>query len=39
VWEGIALRGAGQHYMKIGSGNIGDSDYNVYTVSLLWKFR
>ena len=38
-WNGFALRGEGQHYMKVGSGNIGDSDYNVYTASLVWKFR
>jgi OOP family OmpA-OmpF porin len=39
MWDGIALRGEGQRYMKVGTGNIGDSDYNVYTISLLWKFR
>ena len=39
VWDGIAIRGEGQHYMKVGGGNIGDSDYNVYTASVLWKFR
>jgi OOP family OmpA-OmpF porin len=38
-WNGVALRGEGQRYMKVGGGNIGDSDYNVYTLSVLWKFR
>jgi OOP family OmpA-OmpF porin len=38
-WNGFALRGEGQHYMKVGGGNIGDSDYNVYTVSVLWKLK
>ncbi|HYR35944.1 MAG TPA: outer membrane beta-barrel protein [Burkholderiales bacterium] len=38
-WNGFALRGEGQRYMKVGGGNIGDSDYNVYTLSVLWKFK
>ena len=39
VTEHLALRGEGQRYMKMGGGKIGDSDYNVYMVGLLWKFR
>ena len=38
MWRGLALRGEGQHFLKVGGGSIGDSDYNVYTVSLLYKF-
>ena len=38
MWRGLALRGEGQHYMKIGGASIGDSDYNAYTVSLFYKF-
>ena len=37
--QSLALRGEGQHYMKVGGGKLGDSDYSVYTVGLLWKFR
>ncbi len=33
----LALRGEGQHYMKVGTA-VGDIDYNVYTVGLLFKF-
>ena len=39
VTQNLALRGEGQRYMKMGGGNIGESDYNVYMVGLLWKFR
>jgi OmpA-OmpF porin, OOP family len=39
VWENLALRLEGQRYMKVAGGSIGDSDYNAYTVGLLWKFR
>ena len=39
VWNGLAVRGEAQRYMKIGGGNLGDSDYNAYTVSLLYKMR
>ena len=38
AWRGLAIRGEGQHFMKVGGGSIGDSDYNVYTLSLLYKF-
>ena len=38
MWRSLALRGEGQHFMKVGGGSIGDSDYNVYTVSLFYKF-
>ena len=37
--QSLALRGEGQRYMKVGGGKLGDSDYSVYTVGLLWKFR
>lgn len=37
IWRGLAIRGEGQHYMKVGGATIGDSDYNVYTISLLYK--
>lgn len=33
----LALRGEGQHYVKVGT-TVGDLDYNVYTVGLLFKF-
>jgi hypothetical protein len=36
--QGLALRGEGQKYMKVGGGSIGDSDYSVYSISLLYKF-
>ena len=39
ITQNLALRGESQRYMKMAGGNIGDSDYNVYTVGLLWKFR
>ena len=35
---GLAVRGEAVRYMKVGGGNIGDSDYNAYTIGLLWKF-
>lgn len=38
VWRGLAIRGEGQHFLKVGGGTIGDSDYNVYTLSVLYKF-
>jgi OOP family OmpA-OmpF porin len=38
ITQGLALRGEGQRYMKVGGGSIGDSDYSVYSVSLLYKF-
>jgi OOP family OmpA-OmpF porin len=39
VWNGLAVRLEGQRYMKVGGGNIGDSDYNAYTLGLLYKLR
>jgi OOP family OmpA-OmpF porin len=38
AWRGLAIRGEGQRFMKVGGGSIGDSDYNAYTLSLLYKF-
>jgi OOP family OmpA-OmpF porin len=38
VWRGVALRGEGQRFLKVGGGSIGDSDYVAYTMSLLFKF-
>lgn len=38
VTQGLAVRGEGQKYMKVGGGTIGDSDYSVYSVGLLYKF-
>jgi OOP family OmpA-OmpF porin len=35
---GLALRGEGQRYLKVGGGAIGDSDYTVYSINLLYKF-
>lgn len=35
----IALRGDMQRYMKVGGGNIGDSDYNAVTIGALWKMH
>jgi OOP family OmpA-OmpF porin len=35
----IAARGEFQNYLKVGGGNIGDSDYKVFTVGLLWKIK
>ncbi len=35
---GFALRGEGQRYLKVGGGAIGDSDYTVYSIQLLYKF-
>jgi len=34
----LALRGEGQHYVKVGT-TVADLDYNVYTVGLLFKFQ
>jgi len=39
VTDSIAIRGEAQRYMKVGGGNIGDSDYNAYTIGILWKGR
>jgi opacity protein-like surface antigen len=36
---GLAVRGELQRYMKVGGGNLSDSDYNAYTVGLLYKMR
>src|SRR5882724_1616271 len=33
--QGLAVRGEGQHYVKVGGGTIGDSDYSVYSIGLL----
>lgn len=38
ITQGLAVRGEGQKYMKVGGGSIGDSDYSVYSVGLLYKF-
>ncbi|MBV9189911.1 MAG: outer membrane beta-barrel protein [Betaproteobacteria bacterium] len=35
---GLALRGEGQRYVKVGGGTIGDSDYTLYSLNLLYKF-
>ena len=32
-----AVRGEAQRYTKVGGGNIGDTDYNAYTIGLLYK--
>jgi opacity protein-like surface antigen len=37
VWRGLAARLEGQRYMKVGGGDLGDSDYNVWTIGLLYK--
>lgn len=39
VWNGLAVRGEAQRYMKVGGGNLGDSDFNAYTIGLLYKMR
>jgi opacity protein-like surface antigen len=39
ITGGLAIRGEAQRYMKVGGGNIGDSDYNAYTVGLLYKMK
>lgn len=39
VIESIALRGEFQRYMKVGGGNVGDSDFNAFTFGVLWKIR
>lgn len=38
ITPGIAVRGEGQRYMKMGGGSIGESDYSVYSINLLYKF-
>jgi len=38
ITDGLAVRGEGQKYMKVGGGSIGDSDYSVYSISVLYKF-
>jgi hypothetical protein len=38
ITGGLAVRGEATRYMKLGGGNIGDSDYNAYTIGALWKF-
>lgn len=37
MWKGLAARLEAQRYMKVGGGDIGDSDYNSYTIGLLYK--
>jgi len=37
LWRGLAARLEAQRYMKVGGGDIGDSDYNSYTIGLLYK--
>jgi hypothetical protein len=37
VWRGVAARVDGQRYMKVGGGNIGEIDFKVYTIGLLYK--
>lgn len=39
VTTSIALRGEMQRYMKVGGGNIGDSDYNAVTLGALFKMH
>jgi opacity protein-like surface antigen len=34
----LALRGEFQRYLKVGGGNLGDSDYQTFSAGLLWKF-
>ena len=36
--RGLAVRGEGQRFMKVGGGSIGDSDYTFYSLNLLYKF-
>jgi len=38
VTRNIGIRAEGQRYLKVGGGNLGDSDYTAYTASVLWKF-
>jgi len=38
AWRGLAVRGEGQRFLKVGGGSIGDSDYVAYTLGLLYKF-
>ena len=38
VWRGLAVRAEWQQFLKVGGGMIGDSDYNAYTASVLYKF-
>jgi len=39
ITGGLAVRGEAQRYMKVGGGNIGDSDYNAYTIGILYKMK
>lgn len=39
ITGGLAVRGEAQRYMKVGGGNIGDSDYNAYTIGIIYKMR
>jgi opacity protein-like surface antigen len=39
ITGGLAVRGEAQRYMKVGGGDIGDGDYNAYTIGLLYKMR
>jgi opacity protein-like surface antigen len=39
VWRGLAARLEAQRYMKVGGGNLGDSDYNTFTIGLLYKLH
>lgn len=34
----LAVRAEGQRYMKVSGQQIGERDWNAYTVGLLWKF-
>jgi len=38
ITPGIAVRGEGQRYLKVGGGSIGQSDYSLYSINLLYKF-
>jgi opacity protein-like surface antigen len=37
--RGLAVRGEAQRYMKVGGGDIGDSDFNALTIGLLYKLH
>ena len=37
ITESVAVRGEGQHYVKVGTG-VGDLDYTAYTLGVLFKF-
>ena len=39
VAGGFAVRGEIQRYMKVGGGNIGDSDIDSFSIGLLYKLR